>query len=98
MRAPGPERRGLGPYASHPRHPRLTIERQACATSHGSVPGTQQHYGQGARAARPRSTELTTKCPILSAGVAGSRAALMVTMGECMGTKSIKAHVSLKSA
>ena len=45
-----------------------------------------------------RPAQLDHEMPDFVPRAAGSRAEVMVTMGECMGTKSIKAHVSLKSA
>jgi hypothetical protein len=63
------------------------------------MPGTQQQYYQpGARRPAQDQLELAAKCPILSGEVAGSHPVIVVTMGEYVGTKSDKAHVSLKSA
>jgi hypothetical protein len=72
--------------------------KQEAAANHGGTPGTWPHHHPGARRPAQDQLELAAKCPILSGEVAGSRTLVMVTMGEYMGTKSDKAHVSLKSA
>ena len=76
-----------------------TIWRRESNTSHGSFQERSSTTTSiCAVYPAPRSTQLGHEMPDLYPWTGWKQANAMVTMGECMGTKSIKAHVSLKSA